>query len=148
MEPKEFAEYWRIKHGEPLSYIERVVNSACDIIIRQDKRIDELTEELDAECRVSQMLLAEIKRLKALKGNNMFIIRRTEVSPEKQSKTAVIHETLDEVQAEADRLCKKHAEESPEFKIYVLKEIATHKHKDIALGDAEIDWSIHFSISK
>lgn len=30
--PTEFTEKWRIKHGEPLTYNERIINSACDII--------------------------------------------------------------------------------------------------------------------
>lgn len=39
MAESEFTKKWRIKHGEPLTYNERIVNSACDIIEQQDERI-------------------------------------------------------------------------------------------------------------
>ena len=35
-----FTTMWRIKHGEPLTYNERIINSACDIIDRQEKAIN------------------------------------------------------------------------------------------------------------
>lgn len=43
----DFTKKWRIKHGEPLNYNERVINSACDIIEQQDERIEQLGTELE-----------------------------------------------------------------------------------------------------
>ena len=36
-----FTEMWRVTHGEPLTYNERIINSACDIIERQDEQMEE-----------------------------------------------------------------------------------------------------------
>lgn len=46
----DFTKEWRIKHGEPLNYNERIVNSACDIIDRQTERITELEEGMRDVC--------------------------------------------------------------------------------------------------
>jgi hypothetical protein len=43
----EFTKKWRVTHPEPLTYNERIINSACDIIERQDKQIVELNSQLD-----------------------------------------------------------------------------------------------------
>lgn len=42
-----FTKKWRVKHGKPLTYNERIINSACDIIEEQDKRIVDLEKALD-----------------------------------------------------------------------------------------------------
>ena len=38
----DFTKKWRVKHDEPLTYNERIINSACDIIEKQDERIEEI----------------------------------------------------------------------------------------------------------
>ncbi len=43
-----FTTMWRITHGEPLTYNERVVNSACDIIDRQEEAINYAIGGIDA----------------------------------------------------------------------------------------------------
>lgn len=48
MADTDFTEKWRIKHGEPLNYNERIVNSACDIIDCQAERIKELEAALES----------------------------------------------------------------------------------------------------
>lgn len=42
-----FTEMWRVTHDEPLTYNERIINSACDIIERQDKRTERLQKDID-----------------------------------------------------------------------------------------------------
>ena len=42
----EFTKMWRVTHDEPLTYNERIINSACDIIEKQDKRIIKLEAEI------------------------------------------------------------------------------------------------------
>ena len=44
----EFTKKWRIKHGEPMTYNERVVNSACDII-----------DKLEHKARLSRIVITE-----------------------------------------------------------------------------------------
>ncbi len=48
---RDFTKNWRVKHDEPLTYNERIINSACDIIEKQDERITglELIKRIDDE---------------------------------------------------------------------------------------------------
>lgn len=43
----EFTKKWRVKHDEPLNYNERIINSACDIIEKQDEQIKELESAIN-----------------------------------------------------------------------------------------------------
>jgi len=36
----EFTKMWRVKHDEPLNYNERIINSACDIIEKQEAALN------------------------------------------------------------------------------------------------------------
>ncbi len=42
----DFTKKWRVTHDEPLTYNERVINSACDIIEKQTEQIEELKQLL------------------------------------------------------------------------------------------------------
>ena len=44
-----FTKMWRVKHDEPLTYNERIINSACDIIEKYETALQEIIESGDIE---------------------------------------------------------------------------------------------------
>ena len=96
----DFTKKWRVKHGEPLNYNERIVNSACDIIEKlkaENKRFREEDGWKDmVHCQTNKIILLEerIKELETLLEQLIWIAEKADTDANEDTTIELAKQTL------------------------------------------------------